>query len=246
MARDGDPQGATTRDGHPSLAQRSPFDPVRTPTAATAMSAQLGRVTEVHVVNTAFGPAKLQETSKDKAFLIMRTLPVAEVLVPYVDRGAIAGAYRVDPEHAMVLSPGVVRYPVIEVVPALFLDAASRSRIDSALRGAGLQLRFAEDSDVTDDLRQALTRGELLWKSHAAADFVLELFARELKQVRGSPRFERVYLAELVGGERYLLAVERTLASVIRMHPYFERVDQREAVRLRLATGQDTWVARLP
>jgi hypothetical protein len=213
---------------------------------APAMSAQLGKVTEVRIVNTAFGPAKLQEATNDKRFLVMRALIEGAGLVPYIDRDMIGGAYCVALDRAMTLGPGVMRYPVLDVVPAMFLDQASRQRIAVMLQSAGLNLRFPEDVDLTVSVREDLARGALLWKNPAATAFTLETFLDNLLSVRASPQFERVYLIEMADGARHVMAVERSLQSVVELHPYFERLDQQAAVRVRFRDSADTWIAPLP
>ncbi|MFH1809807.1 MAG: hypothetical protein ABIJ09_13760 [Pseudomonadota bacterium] len=235
-----DEGAATVHDAGPGRRKTMTFN---LPAAASAMSAQLGKVTEVRIVNTAFGPAKLQEAAKDKRFMIMRKLDSAVTMVPYVDRDMIGGAYCVAQDRAMTMGPGVMRYPVLDVIPAIFLDLQSRTLITSQLQAAGLTLRFPEEVDLTVSVRDDLMRSTLVWCNPAASVFTLEGFVHNLLSVRASPQFERVYLIEMHDGARYIMALERSIESVIELHPYFQHLDQQAAVRLRYRDSDNTWLA---
>lgn len=217
---------------------------LKLPAVSNRAAAQVSRVTEVRLVNTAYGPAKLQEGGSDKHFLIMRRLPVEGFFVPYVDKGRIGGVYAIAPDRAMEVSPEVLRYPILDVVPSFFLESSSREEVVSQLRAAGLELAFPAEVDLTTQVKGELLASEVTWRHAEAAAFDLATFVATVTSVKASDQFDKLYLISTDDGGRYAMAIDRLIETVIDLHPFFVRLYQPSAVRLRFRDSDNTWIAR--
>jgi len=201
-------------------------------------------LTEVRMVRTAFGFAKLAESRRQGA-LETRQLPDGVRLVPYVEGEVICGVYAVDRARAQDMGKGRIRYPIVDTVPFFLLDERHRSEVFDGMKVAGIALRPPEEQDLTSACAAELQRSQVTWRNQDAEDFDFAAFAASVHLVRASPDFPGVYLVKTADHERWVLSIGKLIEDVIDLHPHFIRLEQPKAVRLTYAGNVNVWLAPL-
>lgn len=199
-------------------------------------------ITEVRLVRTAFGFAKLAEIGKRGA-LRMPPLAPGVRLVPYTETRMIMGVYEIDPAAAEDKGNGVMQYPIVETVPYFLLDDERRQEMQGTLKVAGVELRTPEEQDLTLSIKAALEQAQLLAQARPGSAFDLSRFVADIAKVRTSDQFKNIYLIVTRDNRRWVMAVDQIIENVIDMHPYFVQLHQPDAVRIAFAQSQNTWLA---
>ena len=138
---------------------------------------------------------------------------------------------------------GYTRLPIIESVPYFLFDDDSREQLAADLARNNLKLRTPKEYDLTDEVRQGLVLGEVMWSLKPEVPFSLTAFANDISAVRGSPQFDNIYMIKKRDKHRWVMVVDRLIETVIDLHPQFMRIYQPDAVRIKYHQSQNTWVA---
>ncbi|MBN2360780.1 MAG: hypothetical protein JXR83_15100 [Deltaproteobacteria bacterium] len=201
-----------------------------------------GRFTEVRIVMTAYGPAKVQDDGGGKRDLLISPLRPGVRYVPYIERDLIGGAFCIAPDKAVLLDPKTARYPVLDVRPAFALGEAERQEILLQLNAASVNERFGEVQDLTAAIRNQLAQSQAVGgASYLAPDQI----AANLVDVQASQQFGNVFLLETADGARFVLAIGVELPTLRAAHAFFAQVDEAQSIRLRCAARGDVWLAPL-
>lgn len=215
------------------------------PALKRTASVTVPMVTEVRIVNTAYGPAKISETSKKQDVLIARRLAQGVRLVPYVERGVICGIYYVDSEHAKTLDSKTDRYPVLDTIPFFLMEDDDRQEVAGQLKEAGIVLATPEEFDLTGQVKKELEKASVIWRNRQDNPFELDEFVQLVAKVKASSQFKDIYLIKMRKGCSYIMAVDQLIEAVIDLHPHFLKLYQPDAVRIAFRDNKNTWLAPL-
>jgi len=199
-------------------------------------------ITEVRLVRTAYGFAKLAEIGKQGA-LRMPQLSGGVRLVPYTETRMIMGVYEVDVAGAQDKGEGVFEYPILETVPYFLLDDLRRDEMFAQVKTAGGELRTPEEQDLTASVRSALEQAQLVASARPDTMFKLEQFVANISKVRTSDQFKNIYLINTTSNQRWVMAVDQIIENVIDMHPYFVQLHQPDSVCISFEASKNTWLA---
>jgi len=201
-------------------------------------------VTEVRLVNTAYGLAKIAESGNQRALRTQR-LPVGVSLVPYIENELICGVYSVDRDSYVALPSGEMNYPLLDTIPYFVLDDEHRRVVLGQIKKAGLNLRPPAESDLTAAVKADLATSRILWRNRPDNPFDLAAFVDKIDWIRASDQFKDVYLIRTKDNERHVLAINQLIESVIDLHVHFIRLYQPDAVRLAFRDSENVWLAPL-
>jgi len=200
------------------------------------------RFTEVRIVISAYGPAKVEDDGAGHRALLMSPLRAGVRFVPYIERDTIGGAFLIAPERATPVDAKTTRYPVVDVLPAFALGPAERQEITDQLSAAAVNEHFGAAQDLMTAIKTQLAGCTAV---DGATHLTPDQLAANLASVQASPQFANVYLLETLDGAHFVLSIGVELKTLRAAHAFFAKVDEAHSTRLRCAARGDVWLAPL-
>lgn len=211
--------------------------------AAVTAGAQ-PQLTEVRQVNTAYGPAKIQERGSQQQQLFIKELPPNITLLPYIVDAHLCGAYLLGPRRVVHQDPGLLRFAIQDTIPFIMLDTVQRQQVFTALHKANIAFQVPEVIDLTEAIRGELQQATVLARNRDAAKFSLDALTESIASVTASPDFADIFLIKTTAGQRFVMAVGQLIESVIDLHPYFMKLNHASAICVGFR-GANTWIAEV-
>lgn len=235
---------ATAPESTPAGPPPLPHKRHQTKSSEIALPRSSTLVTEVRLVNTAYGLAKIAESGSHRALRTQR-LPLAVHLVPYIENELICGVYAVDRDSYVALPTGEMNYPLLDTIPFFVLDDEQRREVLGQVKKAGLNLRPPAEADLTAAVKADLAKSRILWRNRPDNPFELPPFVESIDWVRASDQFKDIYLIKTKSSERHVLAINQLIESVIDLHVHFIKLYQPDAVRIAFRDSENVWIAPL-